>query len=280
MNMTIAAAWFRKVNNCEELWFVSDSRLCGGHRWDECPKIFPLQRSDCAISFAGDTGYAYPMMMQTYLALGELSRIKTRAMDIVDLNGYVLKHINHLASTVYDKADDQALKDNQFLFGGYSWVEKRFKLWRYYYHKTDKCFKKDGQIHNFERHFGNIKVIGDQDELLKSELRRLLHEKYGETYERYNGEEFDLEPFEALCNVLKKVSSGDTIGGAPQVIKVYQHMNAIPIGVYWPQKEEDPFKNRTIMGRKMFEFEDTDHWFLDPLTLRTSRCIKTAKDDE
>lgn len=280
MNMTIAAAWFRKVNNCEELWFISDSRLCGGHRWDECPKIFPLQRSDCAISFAGDTGYAYPMMMQTYFALGELSRIKTRAMDIVDLNGYVLKHINHLSSMVKDKADEEALSDNQFLFGGFSWVEKSFKLWRYYYNKTEKVFQKDGKIHNFDKRFGNIQVIGDRANAFKLELRKLLREKYGEKYENYKGKGFDLEPFEALCRMLRKSQKNDTIGGAPQVVKVYQHMNAIPVGVYWPQKEEDAFQNRTIMGRKMFEFEDTDHWFLDPNTLRTSRCIKSTKDDE
>ena len=30
--MTIAASWVRKIHNCEELIFISDSRLCGGHR--------------------------------------------------------------------------------------------------------------------------------------------------------------------------------------------------------------------------------------------------------
>lgn len=272
--MTIAVAWFRKVHNCEELWFASDSRLCGGHRWDECPKIFPLQRSDCAISFAGDTGYAYPMMMQTYFALGELNRIKTRAMDIVDLNGYVLKHINHLASMVQDKADKESLSENQFLFGGFSWIEKRFKLWRYNYNKTEKIFQKHMARGKFDKHFGVIQVIGDQATTFKIELREVLRKKYGEKYEKSQDNGFDLEPFEALCQLLRKAQKNDTIGGAPQVIKVYQHMNAVPVGVYWPQKEQNIFENRTIMGRRMFEFEDTDHWFLDPITLRTNRCTK------
>ena len=29
--MTIAASWVRKIHNCEELVFISDSRLCDGH---------------------------------------------------------------------------------------------------------------------------------------------------------------------------------------------------------------------------------------------------------
>ena len=35
--MTISVAWIRKIKDCEELIFVSDSRLGGGDRWDECP---------------------------------------------------------------------------------------------------------------------------------------------------------------------------------------------------------------------------------------------------
>lgn len=272
--MTVAAAWFRKVNNCEELLFISDSRLCGGHRWDECPKIFPMLRSDCAICFAGETDYSYPIMMQIYFSICEMDRIRSRAMDIQDLNGYVLKHINHLASSIYDAANDLEISDNQFLFGGYSWVEKKFKLWRYYYNKSEKEFQKDGKKHNFQQHFGNLSVIGDQAELLKAELKRILKEKYGEHYELYENNGFDMEPFEAMRNILRHAKKEDTIGGAPQIMKVYQHMNTRPIGVYWPEKVKNDFKNRTLMGRKMFDFENTDYWFLNPDSLITSPCVK------
>ena len=56
--MTIAASWVRKVHNCEELVFISDSRLCGGHRWDECPKLTTLPGNTCVLAFAGDTEYS------------------------------------------------------------------------------------------------------------------------------------------------------------------------------------------------------------------------------
>ena len=272
--MTVAAGWIRRVNNCEELLFVSDSRLCGGHRWDECPKIFPMQRSDCAICFAGDTAYSYPVMMQLYYALGEMIRVRSRAMDITDVNGYVLKYINRLVTSIYDAVDPMDIKDNMFLFGGYSWVDKRFKLWRYYFDKRNKCFAKDGKVHKFDRAFGNISVIGDKAELFKQELRRILHEKYGQNYENYQHHGFDMEPFEALRNILRSAKPEDTIGGAPQIIKIYQHMNTRPIGVYWPRKCEDVFQNRTLMGRRMFDFEDTEYWFMDPDTFCTSQCTK------
>ncbi len=71
--MTIAAAWVRKIHNCEELIFISDSRLCGGHRWDECPKLTTLPGDNCVLAFAGDTGYAYPMMMQIRQAMNGYS---------------------------------------------------------------------------------------------------------------------------------------------------------------------------------------------------------------
>src|SRR5471032_3703856 len=40
------------------------SRLRFGCAWDCSPKIFPLSRGDCAICFAGNTMYAYPIMEQ------------------------------------------------------------------------------------------------------------------------------------------------------------------------------------------------------------------------
>ena len=274
--MTIAASWVRKVNNCNEMIFISDSRLCGGHRWDECPKLATLPGSNCVLAFAGDTDYAYPMMMQIRQAMSGYRRIETRAMDITDMNGHVLKHINHLMNTVYDLADPAYIPDVEFIFGGYSWVEKNFKIWRYYYHKSDKIMVKDGNPHRILSNVeGNIVVIGDQHEKFKEELRLVLREKYGSDVYQLSGLSLDMEPFEAFCRMLRRANRTDTIGGAPQMIKAYQYMNSCPVGVYWPSKT-DVFHNRTILGRKMFDYEDTEFWFIDPDTLRTNACRKTS----
>ena len=272
--MTVAAAWTRKVHNCEELVFISDSRLCGGHRWDECPKLTTLPGTTCVLAFAGDTAYAYPMMMQIKQAMKGYRRIETRAMDVTDINGHVINHANHLMDSVYDLADPDYIPDNEFIFGGYSWIEKRFRLWRYYYKKHDKAFVKDGKPHRiFPNIDGHLVVIGDQRENFKKALRELLREKYGSNVEELVGLSLDMEPFEALCRMLKKVSARDTIGGAPQMIKSYQYMNSCPVGVYWPEKK-DVYSNRTLLGRKMFDYEDTEYWFIDPETLYTNPSVK------
>ena len=272
--MTVAAAWTRKVHNCEELVFISDSRLCGGHRWDECPKLTTLPGTTCVLAFAGDTAYAYPMMMQIKQAMKGYRRIETRAMDVTDINGHVINHANHLMDSVYDLADPDYIPDNEFIFGGYSWIEKRFRLWRYYYIKHDKAFVKDGKPHRiFPNIDGYLVVIGDQRENFKKALRELLREKYGSNVEELVGLSLDMEPFEALCRMLKKVSARDTIGGAPQMIKSYQYMNSCPVGVYWPEKK-DVYSNRTLLGRKMFDYEDTEYWFIDPETLYTNPSVK------
>lgn len=278
--MTIAASWVRKVNNCEELVFISDSRLCGGHRWDECPKLTTLPGNNCILAFAGDTSYAYPMMMQIRQAMSGYRRIETRSMDITDINGHVLNHANHLMSSIYDLADPDYVPDNEFIFGGYSWIEKRFRIWRYYYAKGEKTLAKDGKPHRILSNIeGQFVAIGDKREEFKKELRLLLKEKYGPDVNHISGLHLDMEPFEALCRMLKKASKSDTIGGAPQMIKAYQYMNSCPVGVYWPEKVDD-FSNRTLLGRKMFNYEDTSYWFIDPDTLFTSPCIKNIEETQ
>lgn len=278
--MTIAVAWIRRIHNCEELVFISDSRLCGGHRWDECPKLTPLPGNTCALAFAGDTEYAYPMMMQMREAMAEYTRIETRAMDITDINGHLLKHANHLINSVYDLADPDYTPDNEFIFGGYSWTEKKFRIWRYYYKKYDRAFSKDGRSHRIISSVsGDIVAIGDQRENFKRQLRSLLREKYGADIDSKKEIALDMEPFQALCMMLRNAKKQDTIGGAPQMIKLYQYMNCRPVGVYWPEKK-DTFSNRTILGRRLFNYEDTKYWFIDPITLLTNPCNKIKENVE
>lgn len=73
-----------------------------------------------------------------------------------------------------------------------------------------------------------------------------------------------MEPFEALVSLLQNLDPTDTIGGPPQLVKIYRHMNCKPIGVYWPKKEANTSKNRTLLGRKLFDTEQCDFSFIDP----------------
>lgn len=280
--MTIAASWIRKVNNCEELIFISDSRLCGGQRWDECPKLTTLPGENYAMAFAGDTGYAYPLMMQVRQAMRGYRRIESRAMDISDINGHVLKHINHLMESLHDVADPNEVPDTEFLFGGYSWVEKGFKIWKYHYNKHHKRFiKSTHKDRIFPNVTGDLVVIGDQRWNFLAELRKHFKDKYALNPKEPEQIPLGMEPFEVLCHMLERATIIDTIGGAPQMIKIYQYMNSCPVGVYWPVKDGiDDFTNRTILGRKLFDYEDTDYWFIDPKTMRTSACQKKKDSAE
>lgn len=112
--MTVVVGWIREINDAQELIIASDSRLCGGYRWDNCPKILTFPRNDCAIAFAGEVGYAYPLMMQAYFASGEtyqalLKRIIAIGGDVVSckygqlyVNGQKISESDHTVGKTSD----------------------------------------------------------------------------------------------------------------------------------------------------------------------------------
>src|SRR5262249_34395881 len=106
--MTVVIAWVRKINNCEELVFVSDSRLSGdGRNFDACPKILTLPRTDCVIAYAGYSGHAYPMMLQLQRAIDsyapsrrgslDISSLRTHALNLFDSMGTMIKNSPRLS---------------------------------------------------------------------------------------------------------------------------------------------------------------------------------------
>ena len=80
----------------------------------------------------------------------------------------------------------------------------------------------------------------------------------------------DMEPFEVLCDMLKE--NDDTkyplIGGVPQPIKVYEHMNRTPTAVNW---EVDGNNVVSLSGRPLLHFERSSFPVIDPETLKISR---------
>lgn len=186
---------------------------------------------------------------------------------MLSLMVFLLSQINALHNEVYFKADENDIAENEFIVGGYSWMQKEFKIWRYRYSRFERKFEKQEFDTSFENRFGKIVFAGDQKQSLIKELLRILKKKYGNDYEKYSGQKFDMEPFEALVALLRKATAQDTIGGAPQMVKIYSHMNCRPIGVYWPEEVEgEPDMNRTLLGRKLFDTEKCDYSFINPDT--------------
>ena len=52
----------------------------------------------------------------------------------------------------------------------------------------------------------------------------------------------------------------DDIGGAPQLLKVYEHMNRTPIGVKW---EINGNKVDTLLGRPLQGYESNNYPIMD-----------------
>ncbi|HWE84595.1 MAG TPA: hypothetical protein VG267_06600 [Terracidiphilus sp.] len=280
--MTIAIAWTRRIRDCEELVFASDSRLSrDGRIFDAAPKALTLSRNDCAIAFAGLTQDAFPMMLQFSLAVSSYGPARRRSIDLSELKTHALKIFDEMATLISSDAyvkgsppDD--VPAAQFLFGGYSWIKKEFELWKFKFDKTQKRFVSVeaewaylnpqrrglniGKLAKAERKkaLGRIAFAGDQ----APKARRLFSQ---EMVRRYRKDEaitkIDMEPFDILIDMLRDPEHSPTIGGAPQLIKVYQYMKAVSFPIYWPNKESGRF---FLQGRPCVGYEHLDTKIVDP----------------
>jgi hypothetical protein len=140
--MTLALAWLAtRSDGREDLYFASDSRTRGVRVLDFSPKILMLPRSDCAICFAGDTSATYPLMLQVSNAIAAHQPARDRNLDIVELKSHLLRVFGDIMTKVRDAASPLEPSDAQFLFGGYSWRSKGFRLWTIYYEVTSRQFR-------------------------------------------------------------------------------------------------------------------------------------------
>jgi len=264
--MTISLAWVRKVGTVEELVFASDSRLGFGCRWDCCPKALALPRGDSVISFAGNTMYAYPVMLQAIAAVSQHPKLLSRGMNLDELKGHLLRVLNSMVSLIHDLpsngGDDP---DTTFLFGGWSWKHNRFKIWLLHFDVELKRFTFRPATRwrglNADKVFA---FTGDYKKEFKARLSALLRKK-----NKSEAGGFDMEPFEVLRDMLRE-SSFDQIGGAPQLMKVYKYSSCKPYAVFWPNREAATIN---LLGRPLLDYEQSEYLVLDPDTLKTAKHV-------
>src|SRR5258708_6480134 len=256
--MTLCLAWIRKLKSHEELIFATDSRLRSIGDWNCIPKIIVFGRKDCAIWFQGDTAFAYPMMLQLQTAVANFPKAIDRSQDLHKFRGQILDIINDMM--VY-KSDYEA-PETSFLFGGYSWEKNEFVLWQIHYEKTTKKFA-HRTINPWRDATGEIKVflIGDYVNEAKQRLVRLLKAR-----KKLPGGSLNMEPFEILRDMLRE--ERQLIGGPPQLLRVYKHMNRTPIAVRWSIKGKNVV---TLLGRPLLNYEKASFPVLDPDTLKIKR---------
>ncbi len=264
--MTLSIAWVRSIGAGQELVMTSDSRLRRGRAWDVAPKILTLPRTDCAVCFAGDTDDAYPFMLSMASAIGDYPKSSSRGMDLYDVKGHTLRVFNHLRDFISDLPRGQIMPDPpeaEFIFGGYSWRRKKFAIWLLHYDGNIKRFT-FRRASTWRGGAGNKAIIfaGDYVEEAKERLVSLLR-----TRGTLTTKGFDMEPFEVLRDMIRD-GKHPLIGGAPQVLKVYEFMNTQPFAVFWPNRTSQSI---TLLGRPLLPYEVTSRLVLDPDTLHVHR---------
>jgi hypothetical protein len=261
--MTIAMMWVRElIGGVQELLIASDSRTSCGRRFDACPKVFPLSRGDAALCFAGETDFAYPMMLQVENAINAYRPSRDRARNISHLRGHAKKLLDSMQQAVHFAVDGEDEPDVEIGLAGYNWAEKRFRMWIFTFSSEERRFVYDTPRWLYGR---QIAFLGDQEwkTEAKRRLKAILQERHGL---EMPGHELDMEPFQVLVEMLRASAPGDSIGGPPQLVKVYQHMNCKPVGIFWPHRDAGTV---AILGRMLLDYENTDTWVLDPDTMRT-----------
>lgn len=291
--MTVAIAWIRKYRDWEELVFASDSRLSGdGRNLDVCPKILTLPRTDCAICFGGETEHAFPMMLQLALAIDAHWPTRQGSFPLEALKTHALKVFGGMAEFIESTVQppQSELPGAHFLFGGYCWIKKRFELWSIHFNATDKRFvaqparwlsysnKEHAAVLRFRntieltRSIAQVAFAGDQGKVAESFLLRKVTaaEETGQGLTH-----LDMEPFEVVRDMLRDPQRSHTIGGAPQIVKVYQYMKSAPLAVYWPNKQAG---RANLLGRPCLGYERIDYTIIDPDTLISEHPVYSPRE--
>ncbi|MBR8184603.1 hypothetical protein [Burkholderia ambifaria] len=256
--MTLVVAWTRTTQTGRELWILSDSRLSGGKLWDYGPKIFGIGRSDAVIAFAGDTSWTYPLIAQISSYVESFVNLRDRVIDVAELFGRIVQMLNDSLSFVTDPAHpSMALPECSFVFAGYSVRRKDF-----FVRRIDFQPKRNQFVSTHPKSYGgeSVAYVGDAKPV-KATVRRMSEILKQRKAKR---QRLDMTPAVAFFEVLSSGKFRD-IGGAPQVTKVYEHMNLQHFGVYWPPNVPNEEQAIFLRGRRLKSYEVLDHpWVYDP----------------
>ncbi|WP_353496321.1 hypothetical protein [Vibrio sp. CB1-14] len=260
--MTLVAAWVRHNNQTKELYVSSDSRLSGGREWDIGAKVLDLGRGDAIIAFAGNTDNAYPLMLQLQNAVQMHPKMRSRGYDLTILRGHLLNIFNSMWRNISNLPFGQSRPDPaavKFILAGYSWKVQDFRIWTVYFDNKNNEFRFRSASNHRKKGGGNkyFAFIGDDANLANERAYALLRER-----SRVEEIGMQMEPFEVLREFICDEGK-PYIGGAPQIYKVYSHMNVLPYNIYWPSKDSGQV---AFSGRALMPFERNEYLAFDPYT--------------
>ena len=216
--------------------------------------------------------FAYPLMLQMRIAVDIHPRSRSRALDLYDFRGRIIRVFNHMTRYIHDfptGVSELEAPDVLFLLGGYSWKKSNFVIWVLHYDSNSKQFA-FRTVSPWRGIGGKRKAVfigNNENEMLAydaaARLRQILKER-----RKLTAGGLDMEPFEVLRDMLRE-GKYDSIGGPPQIVKVYRYLNSMPYAVYWPNRESDQI---TVLGRPLLDYETLDYPILDPDTLEIERA--------
>jgi len=268
--MTLVVVFRRKVREHSELMFGSgsrinrfelvfgaDSRLSGGQYFDHAQKIFQLPRSDALFAFAGGTDYAYPLLMQMLRSIESFPPSADGRLVLSKAKGHILRVFQQSYSSIHNLPINQRYPEdpnNYFLLGGYNWVTSDFNSWVLRFDATIKrfVFSKVAQSNSFyfisDDQAARSHAIAETNRLLRSRGKTTLKINY--------------EPLEVLGRIITDASF-PSIGGVPQVGKVYPYLRTQLFQVKWP-KADSSIEALHIAGRPLLPTEKCSWPVFDP----------------
>tara|TARA_R110002073_G_scaffold118918_1_gene258367 strand:- start:222994 stop:223839 length:846 start_codon:yes stop_codon:yes gene_type:complete len=270
--MTLSVAWVRTAGESQELVIATDSRLRFGCAWDACQKIFMMPRGDCAVCFAGDTQYAYPLMNAIDSTIRSYPKSMNRQQELSVLKGHILRVMNRMLESISNLPIGQEKLDDPkafFLFGGFCWRKKEFLLWTLHYDSKIRLFtfRPTSRWAGVDGH-KKIAFVGDYIDDAKGRLVDKLRAKNS-----LDQGGFDMEPLEVLCDMLGDGNEYPQIGGAPQVAKIYQRCASVAFPVMWGgENEQSPH----FLGRPYLPGEGVYPPVLELSTMTFRSCRPTG----
>lgn len=209
--------------------------------------------------FSGDTVFSYPLMIQLKNAIDANPKMESRFQRLEVFKGILVKTMNGLLAY----KSDYEIPSVDFLFGGYCWFRKTFKIWSIQYEVAKKEFVAK-QLTDGVWRKGDLPVFfaGDYVDHAKEQLRKLLVTHVSFT----SGNRIDMEPFHVLCEMLlapDREQVHHLIGGPPQMLKVYKSLNRVPFAVKWKMKGVD---ETTLFGMPVRMKKGFSYPVIDPTT--------------
>lgn len=160
---------------------------------------------------------------------------------------------------------DHEVPETEFLFGGYCWFKKAYKIWRFHYDQNKNSFVATILTKgNVNRRGFQVYFSGDHLEDAKKRLVNRLRksENYLAT------QQVDMEPFEVIVEMLRsptREKDQKEIGGPPQMLKVYRSLNRVPFAVLWDIHD---ITEATLFGMPVFVHREFPYPIIDPDSLK------------